>query len=465
MELNVCGDSGRPDSHVFERKLRCAVPPILRLAGGWETAIQEAKGLETYSFQLQQVERKHGHWELIYGAWEDHGSGRQVAEIRVIIGRTGTLDHDVGVAASVRCFAPAIKQSSPLRGALLPQAKLELKASTSGNDARWMIPAVSSKCDLQVVGSDPCPSQRVQVGLTDEAGEPLKKAKIADRFVPKVQSRNNWIRYHPKWKTWPGTLSISGDKSGRVNGTYQRLACQHTIAHSALWRRKETADQPALYVLFRPDVVRCGLDVAVVSMTPSYRDGQEVCELCDWIPENALEPETHSTQAKFREFKEAPSSLQVQVMNPNMIMNMKPESFHERLCGGSADNSGEMLCELTGLSAEVVESLLEYNRAEASDGPTQLDLVGRSRARNGKRLSILAAPTLLKLAAEGKLPLTFSEWYRFPSSWSFGTCQNHVPSRPLEKWRAVEGRKMKHERFYDPEESNEYYQVSWVDFY
>ena len=43
-------------------------------------------------------------------------------------------------------------------------------------------------------------------------------------------------KYHPKWKSWPGTINISGDDSNRINGTYQRLRCQQTIVLSALWR-------------------------------------------------------------------------------------------------------------------------------------------------------------------------------------------------------------------------------------
>ena len=79
-EVDAGGDN-RPDPHQFERRLRCAVPSILRLGKGWEELMKDGSGLESYSFQLQAVDRKRGHWTLTYGAWEDFGSARQVAEL------------------------------------------------------------------------------------------------------------------------------------------------------------------------------------------------------------------------------------------------------------------------------------------------------------------------------------------------------------------------------------------------
>jgi len=460
-EINVCTESGRPDPHVFERELRCAVPPLLRLGKGWEHSVEDAMGMESYGFQLQQVDRKRGHWELIYGAWEDFGSSRQVAEIRVVIGRTGTLDRDLGVAAYLRCFAPAIRHSNPQRGPLFPHARLILKLSKLQEPPRWEIPSQQKKSVLKIVGSSPGPSQRVQVGLTDEAAKSFRNYKVTKQYIPRVQSRNNLIQYHGNWKTWPSTLDISGDITGLVNGKYQRLSCEQTVVHSALWRRAGSGGRPTLYLLFRPDVLRSGLDTAVICATPSYRDGHEVCELHDWIPENALETTAHQTKAKFKEWEKAPSHLKVEVLSPTVLMNMKEESFHDQVCSGTIETSRATLCELNGLSRGVVDSLLEHNESSGNEAVTELDLVGRSRARNGKRLSIVAAPSLLKYAAEGKLPLEFSKWYRLPTFWSFGDCQLHVPTRPVEKWRAAYGRKVKFERFYDPEESNEYYQVSF----
>ena len=88
-------------------------------------------------------------------------------------------------------------------------------------------------------------------------------------------------------------------------------------------------------------------------------------------------------------------------------------------------------------------------------------------SRNAKRVSILAAPLLLKFAAEGKLPLDLLNWYKLshPKDCAFGLSEDHFPSRPVEKWKEIEGRARgkkvtKYEREFDAEESNAFYHVS-----
>lgn len=79
--------------------------------------------------------------------------------------------------------------------------------------------------------------------------------------------------------------------------------------------------------------------------------------------------------------------------------------------------------------------------------------------------AILAAPMLLKYAAEGKLPLELLNWYRLshPEECSFGLCEDNFPSRPQESWQGIEsstkgGKKIiKYERGFDAEQSNAFY--------
>mmetsp|Transcript_18227 Transcript_18227/g.26821 ORF Transcript_18227/g.26821 Transcript_18227/m.26821 type:complete len:2370 (-) Transcript_18227:73-7182(-) len=451
----------RPDPHVFERKLRCAVPSILRLGEGWEAVLDECEGLESYSFQLQQVDRKKGRWMLTYGAWEDHGSARQVAEVRVIIGRIGTLDSDAGLAAYLKCFAPAIRQKNPLRGRLLESARIFMSAksdnATTKPICKWKIRASEEIYSLQIKGSQPTPSQRVQAGLGDESFKVIKAHKPMKKFLPKIESRNDLTKYHPKWKSWPGTINISGDDSNRINGTYQRLRCQQTIVLSALWRRNAKGGAPAMYIYLRPDVIRSGLDVAVVSPTPSYHDNLEICELKDWIPENALSESTHSTEVNYLNWKDAPEHLTLEVPQPTMVIN-DSGPFHASVGTSSSDSSGRNLCEMNGLSRDIIASLLQHTERNSEDGIAEMDLVGRSGTKNAKRLSILAAPSLLKYAAEGKLPLELSKWYTLSSSLGFGNCEKNVPPRPVAEWKAAPGKKTETRvRVYDAEKSNEYY--------
>ena len=154
-EINVTGKNGRPDPHFFERRLRCAVPSILTLGKGCEQALgDENEALASYSFQIQNVKREKGHWQLVYGAYEDHGAGRQVAEIRVLVGKVATLDKDVGVAAYIKCFGPAIRDD-PVRGKLNDSARLVWKLSQSSETPRpeWEAPDKKTKCSLKIVGS------------------------------------------------------------------------------------------------------------------------------------------------------------------------------------------------------------------------------------------------------------------------------------------------------------------------
>lgn len=470
-EIITSGKKTRANPHEFEMKLRCAAPSLLVLGKEWEDTIPESKGLESYSFQLQRVDRMRGHWLLTYGAWEDHGSGRQVAEIRIALGQIGALEKDVGLAVYVKCFAPAIRLQNPKRGVLGDAARLVLKIkgkSIDTDSSKWEIKAKPTKSQLEIVGSDPIDSQRVQVGLNDTAAKELKSHKPQNKFTKNFpKSRNDLLHYHSKWKTWPGTIDVSGDDNDLVNGTYKKMSCQHTVVLSALWRRDASEDSPALYLYIRPDVMRTGLDVAVISKTPSYRDRMEICELKDWIPENALVEKTHTTDAKFLKWEPAPQ-LNLEVPEPMMVTDRSTSSFHEQI---SAETSSDppILCEMTGLSNEAIKSFLQHSTDDASKGDiVPIDLLGKMGSRNGKKLSIMAAPSLLKYAAEGKLPLDLLHWYKLshPEDCSFGLCEKNFPSRPLEKWKEIEktarGKKViKYEREFDAIESNEFYQVSY----
>uniref|UniRef100_A0A7S4I449 Helicase ATP-binding domain-containing protein n=1 Tax=Odontella aurita TaxID=265563 RepID=A0A7S4I449_9STRA len=558
------GEVRRPDPHEFERRLRCASPSILRLTHGSESFLPEGHGLESYSFQLQGVDRERGRWILTYGAWEDYGSARQVAEVRVSVGRTGTLEGTLGVSARVRCFGPSIRDVDPHRGRLGDSARLIVKVGDIHDDAgadhgehkngkkkgknnnkgkkaadkksaapapKWEIPSPAAKTrTLRLVGSNPSPSQRVQIGLNDDAPKALRAHKPQKQFIPKnLNSRNSVTTYHPKWKTWPGIIAVSGDD--RVSGTYTRMKCEQTVAHSALWRRESNGnsnngngngngnDDSPMYIYIRPDVIRSGLDTAVFSPTPSYRDDgdTEIAELIDWIPENALVEKTYETETKFMEWteiseegEEGEGTLGLEVPPPSVDITSPSASASAPAAGGfkakngvkakngakktqkkkksssssaggddvDVDSGGGdplLLCEMNGLSREVVKSLLQHNNnhnnqvgvdvkggQDGSGNIVSIDLVGKSATRNAKRLSIVAAPSLLKYAAEGKLPLKLSMWYPLSSlsgNGGFGSCEANVPPRPLERWKRVPGKKKGDVmvRWYDPEESNEYY--------
>lgn len=456
-DIHICdGEGARPDPHVFERRLRRSIPSVLQLGQGWENNLENGQALTAYSFQLQQVERKKGNWQLIFGAWEDHGSDRQVGEIRVLVGKTKTLDTAVGVVGYLRNFAPAIRHNNPHRGKLKDSARIILKASDE--TACWEVPNKQTKCTLKLKGKDTVDSQRVLAGLNDNAARSLRNHTVKRAFIPPVQSRNPTTHYHKLWKTWPKTIVVSDDPSGRVNGTYHIMSCTHTVVLSALWRRENCEGQSPMYLFYRPDVLRTNLDVAVFSPTPSYADNMEVAELHDWIPENALVDSTHLTKAKFLEWKSVPD-VRVEVPQPVISMVSASRSYHEEVDNAPQDDeTGPVLCQMRGFCAEAIDSLLEYTDAEDGEQDSAtIDLFGKSGTRNAKRLSIIAAPYLVKFAAQGQLPLTFGQWYQLQSI-NFGNSEIHVPPRPVERWQMIAEREGRYERVYDSAESNEYYQ-------
>ncbi len=410
---------------------------------------------------------------MTYGAWEDHGSGRQVAEIRVALGQVERLEKNLGLAVYLKCFAPAIRLENPQRGVLEDAARLIRKMegkSIEADSSNWEIRAKPIHAKLNIVGSDPVDSQRVQIGVTHAAANALKnhKQKMMKQFTENFpKSRNSLVTYHPKWKTWPGTIVVSGDESGLVNGIYKKKSCRHTVVLSALWRRDPSEKSPALYMYMRPDVMRSDLDVAVISTTPSYLDKKEICELKDWIPENALEETTHITEVNFLKWKPAPE-LNLEVLVPSMVMGKQSTPFHDRIC--TSNSESPVLCEMSGLSAEAMKSILQHSSDTSNSVIAPIDLVGKMGSRNAKRLSILGAPLLLKYAAEGMLPLELLHWYQLshPDKCSFGLCEVSFPSRPLERWHEVEvrgkgGQKVtKYERDFDAVEANDFYHVSSI---
>lgn len=445
-EVIQCADGNRPEPNLFERTLRRTVPSTLRLQG--TSSLEHGDGLEHYSFRLLQVDRKVGCWEMMFGAWEDNGSGRQIAEIRVVVGRIGCLLPELGAAAYIRCYAPSIRLEKPLRGKLRESARLV--ATCNSPIPCWEVRAKPEPKVLRIVGTEECDSYRVQIGLNDTASSALRAQKVPPSRQPSIKSRNSLVSYHKLWKTWPATLEVSGDD--RVSGTYRKLPCQHTTVLSALWRRTSRESSTPMYIYIRPDTVRSGLDVAVFSPTPSYKDGMELCELTDWIPENALEQKSQETKATFFEWESAPE-LRVDVPIPTMTVDENLEPFHDQI----KSTESPVLCRMIGLSKDTVTFLSEHG----TNG--EIDLFGSMGTRTSKLLSILVAPELLKSAAESKLSLSLSTWYNLPDA-LYGLCTVNVPQRPLEQWRESPNRKGTFERFYDVEESKSYYQVKRAMF-
>jgi hypothetical protein len=112
---------------------------------------------------------------------------------------------------------------------------------------------------------------------------------------------------------------------------------------------------------------------------------------------------------------------------------------------------------MTNFSKETIESMLEFSAVEKNGQLSLLDLNGKFGTRNARKLSVLAAPSLLKIAAEGKLPLSLQKWYSLPNISNIGKCPKNVPRLPEARW--IQNRDV-YERVYDADLSNAYYHVS-----
>lgn len=443
--------SPRECPRAFEHELRRRAPATLSLGKGSERYLKNGSALESYSFKLLQVVRLSNHWQLVYGAKEDFGNGRQVAEIRVRIGKLETLSDTNGLLATIKCFAPAIRDS-PKRGKLPLSAKLELSSSISSTI--WKVPSNTKKSHAKISGSGSSPSFRKKIGINEGAAKCFSDAQAPsakrqeELFEGKHRSsRNSFLKYDKFWDTWPQTIEISEAANELVNGTYERLPCDHSVVFSALWRRSAMGNSPAMYIYCRPEIGRLDVDVYCISPSPNYRDGAEVAELVDWIPENALSKKFQSTEIKYIQWTDE-QRLEVNVLSGDLAVE-SPPSF-------SPTSDGPLsLCTIKGLHAE---SLSAFSGKSESDGSVLVDLVGSTGVQNTKRLTSVAAPVLLKHASEHRLPLNVGDqWYSLtaPDKTSFGRSDIHIPPRPLARWSQVRDKVF--ERLYDAKASNDYY--------
>ena len=188
------------------------------------------------------------------------------------------------------------------------------------------------------------------VGLGKEAARALAGHTVKSQFQLKVKSGNSkyFYKYPRNWQVWPATLDVCGDPR---KGIYSKQKCRHTVVSSALW----FCASLKLYLYIKPNVVRSGLDVAVISTSPCSRDNAEICELVDWIPENALDPSTHVVKGKFMEWKDSQITIEIP---RNTTEVTAPPTF------------ASLLSKIKGLLEEEIQSLLEFSLSD------ELDLCG-----------------------------------------------------------------------------------------
>lgn len=243
----------------FEQKLRSQAPTAISLDEP-SVALLATLGVELPAdggrdFRLTRVLRERGGWMLGYSVC-DTNLGTPLAELRVTIGR---LAAGRGLSALLFSFAPALRgergRMPPKARALIPADATPRAKKSAAPLVQWEVLREPQACKLRLAASSLVPSYRSEVGLVHYANE-----------------------------TWPGELHISAESArgagtsagtaaaAECAGVYERLACRHSCAFGALWRRKTISGKPPRWLLVRPTLDRTAPDELVIASSPVYRD-------------------------------------------------------------------------------------------------------------------------------------------------------------------------------------------------
>lgn len=401
-------------------------------------------GLDTLVFQLHRLKRGRKKWDLIYYARDNNGVGENMAEFKISVGEMGRKEKgaaSLGVTAELKSFMPA--RSEPLLFGLIDACAMFALPSDEGHArGSWVGRSKEFGAVVSVVGAGSSDSNRVDVGLTDDAALALKehasKARIKKDFDSAKHrgEERRWI-YAKNWKVWPERITIDDvPEDGSivsVKGTYVRSRCRRTINQGALWVRSATDSSQSLFILLRPNVLRTGPDSAIISSSSNHDDATAVIAEfpISWEPCDALDPKKCSQELTFRRYVPL-SRLKCLIPTSNLKVTSKGERK-------------DILIAINGFSETEVQM---FRRGTDSTGRIKLNMSNGTQAQQTVRVfnAVCVAPILKHAASEG-LKLDASpnaKWERiFPSNASvpFGTCKSTVPDRPTETWFFNEERK------------------------
>lgn len=304
---------------------------------------------------------------------------------------------------------------------------------------------------LSVVGANPSPSFRIQVGLNDVAVEGQKKAiktqHKAFAQAKQLGEERRWL-YVKNWKEWPSEITVSGYPE--LDGGYNRVQCQHTFNQSACWIRKQTADAPELYLLLKPDIGRTGPDVGIISSSSNFVDSSSILATfpLDWQPSDALLEEHHSVS-------------KVSLSNwKDLSINCHAFANTCTVVSPKVDDSS-LLLKVNGLSDSNVNDLCCRDDESGSARLVHLNVHRGAKAlQTVRRFNMLCLAEVLKHAASNGLKYDMglnSSWNNIePQGVAFGTCVTTLPLRPTESWSFDKVREV-WERLSEPGASRKYF--------
>ena len=304
---------------------------------------------------------------------------------------------------------------------------------------------------LSVIGVNPTPSFRIQVGLNDIALEGQFKAiktqhKAYDQAKKRGEERR-WL-YVENWRDWPQEITISDCPI--LCGKYIRVRCQQTINQSACWIRKQSNSASELYLLLKPDVGRTGPDVAVISSSIDATFSSSIIATfpLDWQPSDALIKKTNSV---------ANVSLSIW---KDLVMTCFAFTTTCTVESPKIDDSS-LLVRINGLSENDITDLCCRDDEFSVQSEVRLNVYRGAKAQQTvRRFNLLCVAEILKHAAAHGLKYEMG----LNSSWSkieaknvpFGCCTVTLPPRPTETW-SYDAEREVWERSGEPGASRKYF--------
>jgi len=394
-------------------------------------------GLDNFTFQLHRLKRGRKKWDIVYYARDNNGVGENIAEFKISVGEVERKEKGaatLGVTGELKSFMPA--RTEPLFFGLIgPCAKLTLLSSGGSSNTSWIGRSKETTAVVGVVGEGSTDSNRVDVGLTNDAEIALKDQVTRNHVKKDFAAAKNrgeerrWI-YPKNWKVWPETITINDvpQQEGCVSvaGKFIRSGCRRTTNQGALWMRKGSNNSPSLFLLLRPNVLRTGPDTAIISSSSNYEDMTSVLAEfpMNWEPCDALDPKKHRQKLIFKQWRNL-CDLQCLIPTSNLTVS-------------SAGEGKNTLVSVNGFSETEIQM---FRRGANSSGRVKLNVTNGTQAQQTVRVfNAICVSSILQHAARNGLKLDSSpesKWIRLnPSNASvpFGTCKITLPDRPTETW-------------------------------
>jgi hypothetical protein len=301
----VFSTNTRTDPIEFETTLRSKLPSQLHIPAKSIAEIATVgkdvhgvSGLGNFMFQLTRVKRDRNCWKVWYSAKIGHGSNANVAQMIVHVGSLEFASKSFGMSAYLHCYQPTLQHKVAGR----MEECLRLIIPKNGTSVGWEIREEPDTVCCKLVGSSPLHSMRIKMGILPTAQKAVKtassaaaKRKKADLKEDGELGRRRW-EYADGWEKWPDVIAVGDGQRPDTDGEYEKLKCEQTSPHSAIWRRRGSGDRR--YILVLPNVSRIAPDIGAISSSPNVADTASVIMKLNkiWQPSDTL-------QEKFQEVK------------------------------------------------------------------------------------------------------------------------------------------------------------------